>query len=126
MMRRYHKPSLELRSMFNAEWKFAKSIFPSLRKEHKPMFYVATNLGSWHGIHSGRVATIGHKVNGRWVKGRHLIAIQKKHSQSESGKVLSTIRHEIIHCIHQNHGRDFKLCLSHLNEKARRKNELDS
>ena len=48
---------------------------------------------------------------GRWVKNNNIIALKNGRTWDE---MTHTVRHEIVHTIHQNHGPQFKLALKGL------------
>lgn len=109
MQRRYkkQKPSRELQTLFNLEWRRAKKLLtPALDATQKPELYVANVLRQgWLGIHFKR--------NG-WFKTSHVITLSASHVVEGGDDLVNTIRHEICHCVQQNHSGRFRSLLSEL------------
>ena len=123
-MKQLNRPSKELQTLFNQEWKRAKKLCkPFFDEIMKPRLYVAKTLRrNWLGYHSGRNGQTLHKINGKWLKG-DIIVIKESHATSPSTRVMShallnTIRHEICHVKHHNHKIGFHTMLRGLTEKA--------
>ena len=114
MQARKFKPNKEIQTIFNQEWKQAKRILkPLLDNTEKPKFYLAKTLKhGWLGYHSGNDGVLMHKVDGRWVRGAHLIVIREDHINSPD--FIHTIRHEICHCLEHNHKSRFQYLLNTL------------
>lgn len=108
--KKYLAAPKELQGMFNEEWRRAKKLLaPALDGEPKPRLYLAklrSNLGH---CRTGDENTIAHKVNGRWVYSKHIIAISEKHwgNNGLGVDVLKTVRHEICHVPQPNHSWKF-------------------
>lgn len=113
--------SKELQSLFNSEWKRAKRIGkPFFDNIEKPRLYTINSLwkigdSNWIGIHAGNNMTWGHKINGRWIRASHIITLR---DDLQGKQLLDTIRHEIVHTVHQDHKRKFKMLLAGLTRET--------
>lgn len=118
MKRKYYAPSADIASMFSVEWRRAKHILaPLLDRKKQPKLYMATGLNGAVGWHLGGRGVYALKFRGqrRFVRNGNLIALKEGRGMDE---MRHTIRHEITHCVHQNHSPQFKNLLRGL-ERAR-------
>lgn len=115
MKPKYYPPTKEVQELFNLEWRRAKRICrPFLDRKKTPKLYLANNL-DWGavGMHFGRDGIYSQKLGKgqRWVRSAHVIALK---ADRDFDKIKHTIRHEIVHVVHQNHGPKFKALLKGL------------
>lgn len=117
--RKYYSPPVEVQKMFSTEWRRAKHILtPMLDRKRMPKLYMATGLNGATGWHLGRDGMYALRLPGqrRFVRSSHLIALKEGRGMDE---MRHTVRHEIVHTVHQNHGPKFQNLLRGL-ERARK------